>query len=83
MKVLPCGHVYHPLCIEPWFLCKSTACPLCKADVRELLAEQQKEGEVGKRQRNGGIFGFLGGVFAPSGAASGKRNRRSDEIVNV
>ena len=31
---LPCGHLYHPSCITPWLLNRSTCCPMCKIDVR-------------------------------------------------
>jgi hypothetical protein len=79
VKVLPCGHIYHPLCIEPWFLAKSTACPLCKADVREFLAEQKTKCFEEAQKRKGGIFRFLGGVFS----TNPKPNVRSDEVVNV
>ncbi|KAF0698204.1 Aste57867_11189 [Aphanomyces stellatus] len=32
LRQLPCGHTYHPACIDEW-LVKSPACPLCKRDV--------------------------------------------------
>ena len=31
--VLPCGHIIHPKCIEPWFDAGNDTCPLCKAVV--------------------------------------------------
>ncbi|KAJ1968111.1 hypothetical protein H4R35_006516 [Dimargaris xerosporica] len=33
VRVLPCHHQYHPLCIDPWLLNVSSLCPLCKANV--------------------------------------------------
>ncbi|KAJ1984671.1 hypothetical protein H4R34_000505 [Dimargaris verticillata] len=35
IRQLPCGHVYHPPCIDLWLTEKSTQCPLCKADCRD------------------------------------------------
>ncbi|KAJ1971003.1 hypothetical protein H4R35_005528 [Dimargaris xerosporica] len=35
IRQLPCGHVYHPPCIDVWLTEKSTQCPLCKADCRD------------------------------------------------
>lgn len=33
VRVLPCGHKYHPSCIDPWLLGRSTTCPLCRVDL--------------------------------------------------
>ncbi|GJN33968.1 hypothetical protein PR202_gb22599 [Eleusine coracana subsp. coracana] len=34
---LPCGHAFHSNCIAKWFF-KGTACPLCRHDLRGLVA---------------------------------------------
>ncbi|CAL5064330.1 unnamed protein product [Urochloa decumbens] len=34
---LPCGHAFHSQCIAKWFF-KGTACPLCRHDLRGLVA---------------------------------------------
>lgn len=41
VRVLPCDHLYHPPCIEPWLLTKSTKCPLCKCDTKAALEKGQ------------------------------------------
>lgn len=28
VRILPCGHIYHQQCIDPWLLGKTTTCPL-------------------------------------------------------
>ncbi|RKP12838.1 hypothetical protein BJ684DRAFT_10931 [Piptocephalis cylindrospora] len=32
LRLLPCGHRFHSMCIDPWLLQKSSCCPLCKRD---------------------------------------------------
>ncbi|KAL1920661.1 uncharacterized protein VTP21DRAFT_1038 [Calcarisporiella thermophila] len=32
VRVLPCGHEFHPICIDPWLLKTSPCCPVCKID---------------------------------------------------
>lgn len=32
VRLLQCGHIFHPECIDPWFLTRQARCPLCKAN---------------------------------------------------
>ncbi|KAJ2101100.1 hypothetical protein GGI16_003541 [Coemansia sp. S142-1] len=42
MRILPCGHNYHIECIDPWLTTKSSLCPLCKYDTREVLTDLER-----------------------------------------
>lgn len=33
VRSLPCHHIYHPACIDPFLLANSSLCPVCKAKV--------------------------------------------------
>ena len=36
LRQLPCSHLFHPECVDTW-LVQNTNCPVCKADIRELM----------------------------------------------
>jgi len=43
VRVLPCGHIYHEVCIDQWFL-RNQSCCFCKMDV--FLAKEIPEMQV-------------------------------------
>ncbi|CEP11106.1 hypothetical protein [Parasitella parasitica] len=48
IRILPCGHGFCVLCIDPWLTQKSTMCPICKwdclpTDLRRERNQQQRE----------------------------------------
>ena len=38
IRKLPCGHFYHPVCIDEWFKI-NVHCPMCRKDIREFFPE--------------------------------------------
>lgn len=33
MRILPCKHKFHAICVDPWLLNSSSQCPLCRVDL--------------------------------------------------
>ncbi|KFY98712.1 hypothetical protein V498_01289 [Pseudogymnoascus sp. VKM F-4517 (FW-2822)] len=38
VRILPCSHIYHQRCIDPWLLNKSDTCPLCRKPLQEAFS---------------------------------------------
>ncbi|KAG1049076.1 hypothetical protein G6F43_008578 [Rhizopus delemar] len=43
VRMLPCGHGFCVLCIDPWLTQKSTLCPICKWDCLPPEIRQERE----------------------------------------
>ncbi|ELR06178.1 hypothetical protein GMDG_07833 [Pseudogymnoascus destructans 20631-21] len=37
VRILPCSHIYHQRCIDPWLLNLSSTCPLCRKPLQEAV----------------------------------------------
>lgn len=37
LRVLPCRHQFHPTCVDPWLLQRSSTCPMCRSDLRRTI----------------------------------------------
>ncbi|KAI8677888.1 RING-type domain-containing protein [Fusarium keratoplasticum] len=50
-RPLPCGHRFHPACIDPWLLQRSLTCPLCRLNVATgLIATTRPESPAEPRR---------------------------------
>ncbi|CAO3651444.1 unnamed protein product [Cunninghamella blakesleeana] len=45
IRLLPCGHGFCVLCIDPWLTQKSTLCPICKYNCLPSELQDEKENE--------------------------------------
>lgn len=52
VRVLPCGHKFHEVCLTPWLTERDASCPLCKMDVLKHVLELENKNK--QPNSNGG-----------------------------
>ncbi|KAI8874914.1 hypothetical protein K501DRAFT_234403 [Backusella circina FSU 941] len=52
IRMLPCGHGFCVLCIDPWLTQKSTMCPICKWDCLPADLRQERDNEIANSTAN-------------------------------
>jgi len=75
LRLLPCQHRYHTLCIDPWLLDISPLCPMCKTDYTSW------ESEMNATQHNQDSSGSLS--IETTGNNNYMTNRRNDDNSSV
>lgn len=73
VRVLPCNHKFHPVCVDPWLLNVSGTCPLCRIDLRPQSQEQEGEG-VERRNSNATLPAAQDAQLPPPLATAGTTN---------
>lgn len=48
LRLLTCGHCFHSSCVDAWLQINSI-CPMCKADVKKLAAEEAAQRKMDKK----------------------------------
>ncbi|RIA92471.1 hypothetical protein C1645_63809 [Glomus cerebriforme] len=77
LRLLPCQHRYHTLCIDPWLLDISPLCPMCKTDYTSW------ESEVNATQHNQDSSGSSSAELAGnSNYMTNNENRRDSSVAS-
>ncbi|CDO53628.1 Conserved hypothetical protein. Putative Zinc finger, RING-type domain protein [Geotrichum candidum] len=53
LRVLPCNHKFHALCVDPWLLNSSSHCPMCRVDLSLAKEEEVPEMPPGSTSPGG------------------------------
>ncbi|KAH7114577.1 hypothetical protein B0J13DRAFT_240260 [Dactylonectria estremocensis] len=43
LRSLPCGHAFHPHCVDPWLLERAETCPMCRHNVSTPFTHHPSE----------------------------------------
>ncbi|OBZ88535.1 hypothetical protein A0J61_03414 [Choanephora cucurbitarum] len=65
IRILPCGHGFCVLCIDPWLTQKSTMCPICKWDCLPAELRRERE-EQNANNQNYAVVVDMGNPSSPS-----------------
>jgi hypothetical protein len=88
LRKLPCGHMFHMSCIDPWLLGSSSLCPMCKGSVVEL-GQGTAMADPGEEERSYGMIKLKSAAMARLGQLRawwrGDRttNGRADQELSV
>jgi hypothetical protein len=84
IRELPCGHIFHPECIDQFLSEMSSLCPLCKASMYPRghcpkITNSMVRRELGTRRLRRGTFlpGFGGGGFRRLWTRNGSESHRT------
>lgn len=59
IRILPCGHGFCVLCIDPWLTQKSTKCPICKWDCLPVDLRRERDEQLRQQQQQQQFVGNI------------------------
>eukprot|EP00466_Bigelowiella_natans_P013427 jgi/Bigna1/88824/estExt_fgenesh1_pg.C_390003 len=75
LKLLPCGHGFHPACIDPWLQDHSERCPICNQSLIVQQHQQQRQQQQQQQQQQN-----QHGVMEGNGIAASQLRTLSNDV---